>query len=405
MKNLERGQNLIKILKGDRLIDGNGEVVRKPIVIIEGSRIKEIRRKDEVIKPIGANMIEMNGCTLMPGLMDIHIHCSGYNILTFDNYRVALFEITPQLQMLYTLLHAQICFEMGFTTLRCIPWHNPWSKDTSLHNAAELVAIRDAINAGIIAGPRFLASGKVCITGSHLEMVVPRSALRQSGSTADGPWELRKAVREKIRIGCDYIKAGVSAGVGRGEEDLEIRDITQEELDAIVDEAHAFNKHCACHCFTPKSQKMAIKAGVDTIEHCMLTDEEVIAMMKAENKIIVPTLAKRSDRAINVRRKMGGSESVLSKMKKIQPYAKETFQKLHEAGVKMALGTDTSMDPERGSNAYELEIYVDYGMTPMEAIQTATKNAAEAIWLDRDIGTLEVGKFADIINTLNHQLC
>jgi imidazolonepropionase-like amidohydrolase len=173
--------------------------------------------------------------------------------------------------------------------------------------------------------------------------------------------------------------------------------MTQEELDAVVDEAHAFHKRCACHCFTPTAQRMAVRAGVDTIEHCVFTDDEAIAMMKAENKIIIPTLAHRSDRAIEVRRKAGSSEFVLNKMKKIQPYTKETFQKFHQAGIKIALGTDTQIDPEMGTSAYEMEIYVDYGMTPMEAIQTATLNAAEAIGLDREIGTLEPGKLADII--------
>ena len=121
------------------------------------------------------------------------------------------------------------------------------------------------------------------------------------------------------------------------------------------------------------------------------------AMMKAENKIVVPTLAHRSDRAIEVRRKAGSSEFVLNKMKKIQPYTKETFQKFHQAGIKIALGTDTQIDPEMGTSAHELKIYVDYGMTPMEAIQTGTRNAAEAIGLDREIGTLEPGKLADMV--------
>jgi imidazolonepropionase-like amidohydrolase len=173
--------------------------------------------------------------------------------------------------------------------------------------------------------------------------------------------------------------------------------MTQEELDAIVDEAHAFHKRCACHCFTPTAQRMAVRARVDTIEHCVFTDDDAIAMMKAENKIVVPTLAHRSDGAIEVRRKAGSSEFVLKKMKKIQPYTKETFQRFHQAGITIALGTDTQIDPEMGKSAHELEIYVDYGMTPMEAIQTATRNAAEAIGLDREIGTLEAGKLADII--------
>jgi len=383
-----------KVLKGRRLIDGKGgEVPRDACVVIEGTRIQAVGLAKDVRLPKGAEVISLPDCTLMPGLMDIHLHTSAYNILTFQNPRVAHFETTPQLQMLYTLLHAQMCFEMGFTTLR----NHPWVTAYGGHNTAELVAIRDAIQAGILAGPRLLVGGHAIITNSHLDLLHPGMALRQPGLTADGPWELRKLVRSQLRMGCDYIKTCASGGGGTEKEEPDIRNMTQEELDAIVDEAHAFHKRCACHCFTPTAQHMAVRAGVDTIEHCVFTDDEAIAMMKAEQKIIVPTLAHRSDRAIDARRRAGSSEFVLNKMKKIQPHTKETFQKFHQAGIKIALGTDTQIDPEMGASAQELEIYVDYGMTPMEAIQTATRNAAEALGLERETGTLESGKLADII--------
>ncbi len=383
-----------RVLKGRRLLDGKGGEIRQDAcVLIEGSRIKAVGAAREIRIPRGAKVISMHECTLMPGLLDIHLHTSAYNILTFQNPRVAHFETTPQLQMIYALLHAQMCFEQGFTTLRNHPWVTAYGQ----HNTAELVALRDAIHMGIVGGPRLLVGGHAIITNSHLDLLHPGMALRQPGLTADGPWELRKLVRAQLRLGCDYIKTCASGGGGTEKEEPDIRNMTQEELDAVVDEAHAFHKRCACHCFTPTAQRMAVRAGVDTIEHCVFTDDEAIAMMKAENKIIIPTLAHRSDRAIEVRRKAGSSEFVLDKMKKIQPYTKETFQKFHQAGIKIALGTDTQIDPEMGTSAYEMEIYVDYGMTPMEAIQTATCNAAEAIGLDREIGTLEPGKLADII--------
>jgi len=391
---MESREKKWKVLKGRRLIDGKGgEVPKDACVVLEGSRIQAVGAAKDLRFPRGAEEITLPDCTLMPGLLDIHLHTSAYNILTFQNPRVAHFETTPQLQMLYALLHAQMCFEQGFTTLR----NHPWVTAYGGHNTAELVAIREAINIGIMAGPRLLVGGHAIITNSHLDLLHPGSALRQPGLTADGPWELRKLVRSQLRIGCDYIKTCASGGGGTEKEEPDIRNMTQEELDAIVDEAHAFHKRCACHCFTPVAQRMAVRAGVDTIEHCVFTDDEAMAMMKAENKIVVPTLAHRADRAIEVRRKAGSSEFVLEKMKKIQPYTKETFQRLHQAGIKMALGTDTQIDPEMGTSAHELEIYVDYGMTPMEAIQTATRNAAEAIGLDREIGTLEAGKLADII--------
>ena len=383
-----------KVLKARKLIDGmEKEVPADACVVVEGTRIRAVGTAKDLRLPKGAEVIALPDCTLMPGLMDIHLHTSAYNILTFQNPRVAHFETTPQLQMLYTLLHAQMGFEMGFTTLRNHPWVTAYGGP----NTAELVAIRDAIQNGIVADPKLLVGGHAIITNSHLDLLHPGMALRQPGLTADGPWELRKLVRSQLRMGCDYIKTCASGGGGTEKEEPDIRNMTQEELDAIVDEVHAFQKRCACHCFTPTAQRMAVRAGVDTIEHCVFTDDEAIAMMKAEDKIIVPTLAHRSDRAIEVRRRAGSSEFVLNKMKKIQPHTKETFQKFHQAGIRIALGTDTQIDPEAGTSAHELEIYVEYGMTPMEAIQTGTRNTAEAIGLERETGTLEPGKFADII--------
>ncbi len=391
---MEEKKNKVKVLKGGRLIDGRGgEVVKNPCVVIEGSRIQELGPMNQIRMPKKAEVIDMKNYTLMPGLMDIHLHTSAYNVLTFKNYRYAQLETTPQLQMLYTLLHAQMCFEMGFTTLR----NHPWITAYGGHNTAELVALRDGINNGIIAGPRMLVGGHAIITNSHLDLIQVGSVLRQPGFTADGPWKLRELARTQLRIGCDYIKTCASGGGGTDKEEPDIRNMTQEELNAIVDEAHAFHKRVACHCFTPMAQKMAVRAGVDTIEHCVFTDDEAIAMMKAERKTIIPTLAHRSDRAIEARRRVGTSEFVLAKMKKIQPYTRETFKRFYQAGLKIALGTDTQIDPEMGSSAMEMEIYVDYGMTPMEAIQTGTKNAAEAIGLSKDTGTLEAGKFADVI--------
>lgn len=391
---MSNNKGQLKVLKGSRLIDGNGgEPIKNAVVVIDGKRIKEVGTENQVHVPDGAEIIDMGDCTLMPGLIDTHIHLGAPNVLTFRNYRVATFEVTPQLQMLYTLFHAQICFEMGFTTLRDSAWLTAYGAS----NTAEVVAIRDAINAGIFAGPRLLVAGFTMITNSHLSLILPRGAILQPGTTADGPWELRKLARAQLRVGCDFIKTCASGGGGTDKEEPDIRNMTQEELDAIVDEAHAFGKLCACHCFTPEAQRMAVKAGVDTIEHCVFTDDEAITMMKEANKIVVPTLTHRSDRSIEIRRRTGAPEFVLNKMKKIQPYTKQSFQKIHEAGIKIAMGTDIEIDAEMGASAYELEIYVDYGMTPMEAIQTATKNAAEAIWLANDTGTLDTGKFADII--------
>lgn len=391
---MEEGKKKVTVLKAARLIDGNGgEPLQHPVLVIEGEKITAVGSEGEVIVPQGAEVIDLGDYTLMPGLMDIHIHCSAHNPVSYKNYRIAQLETTPPLQMLTTLLHQQIMMEMGFTTLRDNPWPNAYGS----HNSTELVALRDAIQAGMFAGPRLVVGGYATMTGSHLDLITARGCRREPMATADGPWELRKLARIQLRIGVDFIKTCASGGGGTDKEAPDVRNMTQEELDAVVDEAHALDKHCACHCFTPTAQKMAIRAGADTIDHCVFTDEEAIEMLVSEKKFIVPTLLHRSDRALELRRKVGTSEFTIQKMKKLQPHTKETFQRFIKAGVRIAMGTDMALDPEMGANAQELEIYVDYGMTPMEAIQTATKNTAEAIRLGKKTGTLEPGKLADIL--------
>ena len=301
---MEKSLEKTTLVKGARLIDGlGGEVLKDAAVIIEAGRIKEIGAAETLRPPAGAEVIDMGDCTLMPGLLDIHLHCSAHNVLTFKNYRISQLEVTPPLQTLYTLLHQQIMLEMGFTTLRDHPWPNAYGG----HNSVELVALRDAVEAGIFAGPRLVVGGYATMTGSHLDLIVPRGCRREPDATADGPWELRKLVRQQLRVGVDFIKTCASGGGGTDKEAPDVGNMTKEELDAVVDEAHALDKHCACHCFTPTAQKMAIRAGADTIDHCVFTDDEAIDMLVSEKKFIVPTLLHRSDRAIEVRKRVGTS--------------------------------------------------------------------------------------------------
>jgi imidazolonepropionase-like amidohydrolase len=382
-----------RVIRGGKLIDGNGgPVIRNAVIVVEGKRIKAIGAKGQIKEPEGAEVIDASKYTLMPGLFDAHLHLAAFNCSSFANYRVSIWEVTPQLQMLYMLFHAQMCLEMGFTTLRDM------GRATSRgHFVLEAVAVRDAINAGIHVGPRLFVCGRPIITGSHLDLTLPRAAERKMGFTADGPWALRGLAREHLRAGADYLKTSVSGGGGTQDEEPDVRNMTLEELEAIVDEGHAFHKPTAAHCFTAESHKMCVRAKVDTIEHMVFHDKESVAMIKDSGIPVTPTLSHRTDHAIEVRAKVGTPRNVLDKMKKIQPYTFETFKVMHQAGIKIVMGTDLGPEPEIGSNGKELELYVNLGMTPMEAIQTATKNAAEALWLAKDLGTLESGKLADII--------
>ncbi len=380
-------------IKGKTLIDGNGgPVVADPVILLEGDRIAAVGSKDKVKIPNGVEVVDASHCTLMPGMMDLHIHLSMFNNRTFKNYRVAQWEITPHLQQMYTFFHAQLCFEMGFTTLR----------DLGLQSTRGLLtestcAVRDAIDAGVLAGPRLVVAGFTYMTGSHLELIFPRAAERHGFQNADGPWELRKLARFNLRAGCDVIKTCASGGGGTDKEEPDVRNLTQDELDAIVDEAHALHKQAAVHCFTPGAHRMAIKAGCDTIEHMVFHDDDSMEKILEAGMWMTPTLAHRTDHAIEIRREIGTPEFTLKKMKTIQPHCFQTFQRFSKAGVNIAMGTDMGFEPGMGSNAFELEIYVGLGMKPMDAILTATRNAAKALKRDKDLGTLEAGKIADIV--------
>jgi imidazolonepropionase-like amidohydrolase len=375
------------------MIDCTGAApVQDPVLVVDGTRIAQIGTRKTIKVPDGADIIDCGKATLIPGMLDIHLHTMMFNCLTFHNFRVAQWDITPELQQMYGLFHAQLCFDMGFTTLR----------DMGLQTyrgllVREACAIRDAIDMGIVEGPRMLVAAFTTITGSHLDLIQPRAAERLGFQNADGPWELRKLARTNLLHGADVIKTCASGGGGTDKEEPDIRNMTQVELDAIVDEAHAFHKICAVHCFTPQSQRMALAAGADTIEHMVFSDDETIGMIREKGTHVTPTLSHRTDHAIEMRREQGTSQFVLKKMKSIQENCFDTFQKMHKAGINIAMGTDMGFDPEMGTNAAELEIYVNLGMSPMDALLTCTRNAARAIKLDKQIGTLEAGKLADVV--------
>ncbi len=380
-------------VKGKALIDGNGgPVVANPVILLDGERIAAVGSDKDIKIPPGVEVVDASHCTLMPGMMDLHIHLCMFNNRTFKNYRVAQWEVTPHLQQMYAYFHAQLCFEMGFTTLRDLGQQSTRGLMTE-----SMCAVRDAIEAGVLSGPRIVVGAFTYMTGSHLELIFPRAAERHGFQSADGPWELRKLARMNLRAGCDVIKTCASGGGGTDKEEPDVRNHTQEELDALVDEAHALHKQCAIHCFTPGAHRMALKAGCDTIEHMVFHDDDSMEKILEAKMWLTPTLSHRTDHAIAIRKDMGTPEFTLRKMKTIQPHCYKTVQRFYNSGVNIAMGTDMGFEPGMGSNAFELETYVGLGMTPMDAILTATRNAARALKKDKDLGTLDAGKLADIV--------
>jgi imidazolonepropionase-like amidohydrolase len=380
------------LITASRLIDGRGNIQERPVIHVEGSRIAAVSSAEAMNVLPAAELIDASGCTLMPGLIDAHVHLGAFNCTSFASARTARFEVTPQLQSFYALFHAQICFEMGFTTLRDAGRGTPRGDF-----AEEMCAVRDAINAGIVPGPRILVMAETMITGAHLELLtLPRAMRRPDNFTANGPWELRRKVRELIRSGVDGIKTSVSGGVALGT-DPNVRNMTQEELDAIVDEAHAFRKPVAAHCFHAEGLRMCVEAGVDTIEHMVYSDEDSIARVSAAGIWVVPTLLNRSEYVIAKNAELGLPRSLIATQREIQPHCFDTFRRMRQAGVRIAMGTDIHNVPEMGCGARELQLYVDNGMSPLEAISSATRDAATALGLGTDLGTIEARKIADII--------
>jgi imidazolonepropionase-like amidohydrolase len=343
--------------------------------------------------PEEAEILNASEFTVMPGMMDLHVHLAAPNIIHCKTPDIAHLSRTWSTILLTATRHAQLMLEAGFTTVRDFDLPTP----SGPVNEA-MVSLKEAFANGLLVGPRLIVGGMVHITASHFDLTLPRNTWRDSGTTADGPWEFRKLVRKNVRNGVDCMKTCISGGLGTFcDEDVWNRNVTMEELTAMVDEARAFGKMTAAHCHTADSVRMAVEAGVDTIEHCMFIDEDAIQKVVEAEKYVIPTLAFRQQKIIDRRRVRGTPEFILENMVTMRDVANDTFSRYRKAGAKFAMGTDTNVDPPFGDNAGELEVYVDLGISPMEAIQTATRNAADAVGLGDELGTVSKGKIADLI--------
>lgn len=387
--------NNFLILKGRWLIDGNSDkAILNPVIVIKDRRIAEVGEETRVTVPSDAEIIEAEGCSFMPAMMDTHVHMAAPNAQDYTSTNLARVIRSPAEILLDAANHARLLLEAGFTTVRD---HDSIIAE-GRNFCSEMASLRDAIAAGKLPGPRLIVGAFTHITGSHFDRTIPRNIQRDPTCLGDGPWGIRRLVRLNLRNGADFIKTCVAGGTGNwAPEDIHDRNITIDELKALVDEAHGWQKPVAAHCHTPESVRMALEAGVDTIEHCVLTDDDAVERLAASGKYVVPTLAFRDTSVIEARRARGVDEFVLRQMRESHEFARQTFQRYHEAGVKIAMGTDTHIDPPFGANALELEIYVNYGLSEIEAIQTATRDAADMLGLGNELGTIEKGKLADLI--------
>ena len=369
----------ITVIKAGHLLDvKTGRTADNVTVVIENGKISSIGGG---AAPAGATVINLPNATLLPGLIDAHTH------LTFDpNFGYQELGVSVPKEALVGAKNARTTLEAGFTTVR----------NVGARGFTD-IALRDAITEGMVPGPHIIASGPaLSITGGHCDNnLLPYEYHSQSDGAADGVEAVQHKVREIIKYGADVIKVCATGGVLSKGDDPRASQYTLEEMKAIVADAHRLGRKVAAHAHGTQGILWATQAGVDSIEHGSYIDDEAIKLMKAQGTYLVPTLYLGDWMQQNATR-IGLPEMYAGKMRTIIPMARANIKKAFDAGVKVAFGTDAAVYPH-GLNAHEFAVYVQLGMTPLQAIQTATINAADLLgWSDR-IGTLEPGKLADII--------
>ncbi len=349
-------------------------------IIVTGDRITAIAPTASTPKQPGDTEIDLSRYTVMPGLFDVHTHLTMAN--NFDPY----FELTmtPGKEAIIGVENAKVTLDAGFTSVR-----NVGASDFTD------VDLRDEINAGHIPGPHMQVSGPpLGITGGHMdENLLPYQYHIHGEGVADGIAAVQHQVRENIKYGADLIKIGATGGVLSKGDDPQASQYTLEEMQAIVNDAHRLGRKVAAHAHGAQGIIFATEAGVDSIEHGSYLNDEGIALMKKHGTYLVPTAY-----LIDWMQQSGNLPVLYrQKMKDVSAVEKANAIKAIKAGVKIALGTDAAVYPH-GLNAHELDVYVNqFGMSPLQAIQTGTINAADLMgWTDR-AGTLEPGKWADMI--------
>jgi imidazolonepropionase-like amidohydrolase len=357
-----------------------GHMLDNVTVTIQGGKIIRVGSNAGAMQA-GANSIELPNATLLPGLIDAHTH------ITYDpTFGYQELGISVPKEALIGAKNARITLEAGFTTIRNVG-----------ARAYTDVALRDAVNEGMLPGPRMIVSGPaLSITGGHCDNdLLPYEYHAQSDGAADGVEGVQHKVREVIKYGADVIKICATGGVLSKGDDPQASQYTLEEMKAIVADAHRLGRKVAAHAHGAQGILWASEAGVDSVEHGSYIDDAAIQMMKSKGTYLVPTLYLGDWMAENAAR-IGLPEMYAKKMREVIPKARQNVKKAFDAGVKVAFGTDAAVYPH-GLNAHEFAVYVKLGMTPIQAIQTATVNAADLLgWSDR-IGSVEEGKFADII--------
>lgn len=372
------------VVSAARMIDvATGASIANPVVVVTDGRVTASGTAGSVTVPAGAKRIDLGGLTLLPGLIDMHVHLtsdptiSGYNAL----------EYTDSFWMAVGVANARKTLEAGFTTVR-----NVGSGDF------DDVGLKQAIDHGLIPGPHIIpATYAIGATGGHCDTTEFPPSIKETGfsAVANGPEEIRAKVRELRKYGAEVIKFCGTGGVFSKTDSVGAQQYSLAEMQALVSEAHMLGMKVAMHAHGTAGINDGLRAGVDTIEHASLANDESFRLAKANGSWFSMDIY-NDDYILAEGTSNGVFAESLAKEKMIGRQQRETFRAANKAGVKMVFGTDGGVYPN-GNNALQFAKMVEWGMTPLQAIQAATVNAAQALGRPQDFGALTPGHFGDII--------
>ena len=372
------------VVTADRYLDVNsGRYVENPAILVgDDGRITAIGNLAAMTIPQGTRHIDLSGRTLVPGLIDMHVHFDGTPLI--GGYR--RLEYTDAFDTVLGVPNAKATLDAGFTTVRSL----------GADNYSD-VALRQAIDQGFIPGPRIVAATYALgATGGHCDENTNRPSLaRTSPGVADGPDEIRRKVRELRKLGAQIIKVCATGGVFSRNTDPGAQQMTFEELKMAADEAHMLGMKIAAHAHGADGIKAAIRAGIDTIEHVSFIDAEGIRLAKEHGTWLGFDIY-NTEYTLAEGAKNGVLPENIEKERQVGTLQRQNFQRAAEAGAKMIFSSDAGIYPH-GQNARQFAVMVRFGLTPLQAIQAATRNAAEALGRERDVGAIAVGRYADLV--------